>query len=264
LLVLAAGCGRFGFGDHAATADASIDAQLPDAGPPPVDYGSGCAVGLSFDEAMWTGAAGEVLDSCGNGNNGTDALGATRVDDPDRGRVAQFPNLQGCVLIPNAASLHATTGLTMSAWLYPTGLDAVDPYGVISKRTDYTNDDTEYDFFLWTDNTVWVDLDTHANRVQGTKGLANDVWQQVTVVFDGTQPEAQRISIYIDAVLDVQLPEPDTTLPPYASTLSIGCLPQLPATESQQSFFGKLDDVAVWTRAFSVAEVTAWHDATAH
>lgn len=231
---------------------------------PPADaqaiaFGAGCVLGLALDEPAWTGAAGEVRDACA-GNHGTAAGGATRIDDPARGAVGAFPAPSGCVKIGNAASLHATTALTLSAWVYPEALDGVNPYGILAKRSDFDFDDAEYTLFAWTDNTVWVDLDSRNDRNHGTTPLVNGRWQQVTMVFDGTRPAAQRVALYIDGQLDAVLPETSATLAPYAAPLSIGCLPDPPDTEL--GLGGRIDDVGIWTRAFSTAEVTAWYDAT--
>jgi hypothetical protein len=152
----------------------------------------------------------------------------------------------------------------MSAWIDPASLDGVNPYGVIAKRNDFMNDDAEYTMFVWIDNTVWVDLDSRNDRNHGTRTLRNGVWQQITVVYDGTRPQAQRVAIYVDGVLDAELPESSASLATYASALSIGCLPEEPSTKPQIALGGRIDDVGVWTRAFSAQEVTAWYTATKH
>jgi len=268
--MLVGGC-RLNFdASTARPADADTDADpddamaVPDApGPPVVDFGAGCAVGLAMDEASWTGAAGEIRDACGD-NNGAAVEGASRVDDPVRGTVGEVPVPSGCIKIADAPTLHATTGLTMSAWINPAALDGVNPYGVIAKRNDFTNDDAEYTMFVWIDNTVWVDLDGRNDRNHGTRALINGAWQQITVVYDGARPQAQRVAIYVDGVLDAEVPESSASLTPYASTLSIGCLPEEPSTKPQIALGGRIDDVGVWTRAFSAQEVTAWYVATKH
>jgi MSHA biogenesis protein MshQ len=251
LLVLApllAGCGRLAF----------------DPTDPTTEFGAGCVVGLPMNEPTWTGQAGEVLDSCGGDNRGTAVQGAQPVDDAVRGRAGAFPVPSGCVQIADAPALHATTALTLSAWVYPTTLDGINPYGVIAKRTDFTMDDAEYTMFVWTDNTVWIDLDSRNDRDHGTRPLRNGQWQQITMVYDGALPIPQRVKIYVDGELDAMLRETSASLTPYPSSLSIGCLPELPATKPQIALGGRIDDAGIWTRAFSAAEVTAWYQATQH
>jgi Concanavalin A-like lectin/glucanases superfamily len=100
------------------------------------------------------------------------------------------------------------------------------------------------------------------DRAQGVATLVNGTWQQVTVTYDGTLPPAERVNIYVDGVHDVTLPESSSTLTAYGSDLSIGCLPELPATTTQIGLVGRIDDAVVWTRAFTATEVLAWYTAT--
>jgi hypothetical protein len=118
LVSLVLGCGRLSFDAPGRVADAGADAA--------VAFGASCAVGLAMDEAVWTGAAGEVLDSCGGGR-GTAVQGAQDVDDTARGRTGEFPVPSGCLKIADAPALHATIALTLSAWVYPLALDGVNP-----------------------------------------------------------------------------------------------------------------------------------------
>lgn len=246
----AAGCGRVAF-DGAS--DAMTDAQ---------NFGAGCVVGFHFEEPAWTGAPGEVIDDCGGDQSGSITGGAKRVDDDVRGRVADFnTTTDDCVVIPDQIKLRLTGAATMSAWVFPTALDAVTPYGIIAKRT---NDSSEvaYAMFAWTGNHVWVDIDEENDEVEGVRALANGRWQQVTVVYDGTRAASERVQIYIDGVLDKTGAESSATITQYASSLHVGCLPQTPPTANQQSFRGKLDDVGIWNRAFTSAEVEDWYQAT--
>lgn len=215
-----------------------------------------------MEEPAWTGTVGEVRNSCDGGNPGTAVQGAARVDDAIRGRVGEFPAPSGCIRIANTPALHASTGLTLSAWIYPLGLDGLNPYGVIAKRTDFANDDAEYTMFVWSDNNVWVDVDSRNDRNHGTKQIVNGQWQQITMVYDGTQLESQRVWIYVNGAIDASLTETSASLMPYPSTLAIGCLPELPPTKPQIALAGRIDDAAIWTRAFSPQEVADWYMAT--
>jgi hypothetical protein len=251
--ILVVGCGRVEFDRVTGAPDAD--------GPPTVSFGAGCAVGLEMNESGWSGAADEVRNRCDAGH-GAAVQGAGPVDDAVRGRVGQFPAPSGCVRIADAPALHATTGLTLSAWIYPLALDGTNPHGVIAKRTDFTNDDAEYTMFVWTDNNVWVDIDGRNDRNHGARQLVNGQWQQITTVYDGTQPAPQRVRIYVDGVLDAVVGETSASLTAQPNALSIGCLPELPATGPQIAFAGRIDDAAIWTRAFSAQEVADWYQRT--
>jgi hypothetical protein len=79
------------------------------------------------------------------------------------------------------------------------------------------------------------------------------------MVYDGSLLRGERIHVYLNGALDSVGPESSTSITPDGSPLAIGCLP---LDGLVQNFIGELDDVAVWTRAFSAAEVAAWYDAT--
>jgi len=226
----------------------------------PVDPGSllnGCALLEHMDEPAWTGTAGEVGDACGGDDNGTALGGITTVDGGVRGRAGSFDG-NGCIEVEDAASLHASTGLTISAWINPSGLDGVNALGIVSKRTD-ENTDEAYSVYAWEGDVVWVNLDGEDSRFMGKVGLENGTWSQVTMVYDGTKDIQQRASVFIDGGLDVTSGEASAALPAATSLLHVGCLPSSIAV---QNFKGLIDEVAIWTRPLSGAEVAAWHDMT--
>lgn len=242
-----AACGRVGYD---ASTDAGVDASRE-------QLLAGCAVYLPLDEAAWTGAAGEVTDVCG-GHHGRAVGGATTVDDLERGRVGVFPGGAGCVVIADQPSLHPSTALTLSAWLRPTGLDGDQEYGIISKRRDYLVD-TVYSLFVWTQDRLWADLASENDRFSVAPPAVADTWQQVTVVYDGARPPAERVAVYRDGGGRSLAADADATLPDLASGLHVGCLP---LGQPAQGFVGALDDVVIWHRALTDGEVEAWHHAT--
>jgi hypothetical protein len=175
-----------------------------------------------------------------------------------RGRAGSF-NGTGCVRIDDAPGLRATRELTMSAWIKPATLNGVDAVGVVSKRID-TGMMSAYNVYVWTGNKVYVDLDGENDRFSGERVIANDAWTQITVVYNGDVAQAERVRVYLDGVLDVVATETSPALPAFTSPLNIGCLPSSIAV---QNFIGLLDEVVVWTRALTPAEVVAWHAETA-
>jgi hypothetical protein len=222
---------------------------------------NGCVLALHMDEAAWTGAAGEVKDDCGNDNAGTlSGTGTTTVAHGAHGRAGNFTG-DGCIDIANAAALHGTTGLTLSAWMFPTMLDGGNnnANGLISKRND-ANDQPEYSLSVWTGFRVYVDLDTPNDRFASPAVISTNTWTQVTLVYDGTLPLAKRAQLYISGRLDATQPETSASLTPYTSALHIGCTPAPSASPpTQQGFIGQLDEVAIWNRPLTEDEVAQWY-----
>jgi hypothetical protein len=243
------------------------DPGPPDAPPPPdVLTGSlrtGCVLALHMDEATWSGAQGEVKDDCGNDNPGTlVGLGGMTVPAGAHGGAGSFSG-SACIDIPNAETLHAGTGLTLSAWILPTKLNhGEDANGVISKRTSGMVEN-EYSMAVWMNDNVYVDLDGEVDRFASATVILERVWAQLTVVYDGTRPMAQRARVYVNGTLDVTRPETSATLTKYPSTLHVGCMPAPTAMDpTQQNFIGQLDEVVIWNRALTDAEITQWYTNT--
>jgi hypothetical protein len=220
-----------------------------------IDLTRGCVLKAPMDEASWPGTGSPVLNSCGGSGGRLTGAGAMPMTDPTRGGVGSFSG-DACVDFTSSPSLHGTTGLTMSAWIRPTALNGQTSNGVITKRLDRSVQ-SEYALFVWTSNHVWVDLGD-SDRYSGTATLSNGQWVQLIAVFDGTRPIADRVRLYINGVLDplqhATIGNLGTTLPSYDAPVHIGCTPA-PSAQTQQTFTGQLDDVTVWNRALSDAEI---------
>jgi hypothetical protein len=217
----------------------------------------GCVVALHMDEDAWTGAAGEVRDDCGGDNPGTLKGAANTVAGGVHGRAGSF-NGSACIDIPDAQTLHGATGLTLSAWIFPTQLDNANANGVISKRIGMANQ-SEYNLYVWTNDRVYVDLDGENNRFNGVTTIKNNAWTQLTMVFDGSKPEAQRVTTYVNGKIDITSSESSASLTAYTSALHVGCMPApTAAPPSMQYFTGQLDEVVIWNRALTDTEIALW------
>ena len=64
-----------------------------------------------------------MTDASGNGNNGT-ITNATWAPAGKFGKALQFNGTNALVTIPDAASLHLTTGMTLEAWVNPSTVNA--------------------------------------------------------------------------------------------------------------------------------------------
>lgn len=246
LLALCAGCG-------------SVNPPPLDA--PGLDLMRGCVLKAQMEETSWASAS-SVLNSCGDAGGTISvtpsgaAVGAAPVADATRSRVGSFSGDATCIDFANSPALHGTTGLTMSAWIRPTALNNVDSFGIITKRSDRSVK-SEYSLFVWTGNHAWVDFGD-SDRYSGTATLSNNVWVQLTAVFDGTRPASDRVRLFINGVLDplqhMTIGNLGTTLPSYDAPVHVGCTPA-PAAMTQQTFNGNLDNVTIWDRALSDDEI---------
>lgn len=160
----------------------------------------------------------------------------------------------GCLVFADAPALNPTSTLTLAAWVRPRGLDGVEPHGLFSKRADYLVQ-SQFTFFIWQGDRLWVDLDTEDDRFGGTRALQNDRWAHVALVYDGRLDAGVRARVFVDGTLDVVAPETSSSLAPQPVPLVVGCLPN-PAGGLNQSFEGDLDEVAMWSRALSDGEVS--------
>jgi hypothetical protein len=76
---------------------------------------AGLVVSYKMNEASWAGPPPQVMDSSGNGNNGTAGGGANTASDPMFGTVGSFSGSGQYVTVSGSESL---TALTYVAWVY--------------------------------------------------------------------------------------------------------------------------------------------------
>lgn len=261
-LAATAGCGRLGFERPVADSSDAVVDTAPDAG---FDVKAACAVLLHMNETAWIDHSGagtpppgatDLFNECDAANPGLASGNPGPIADPIRGMVGDF-NDRSCVQLTRETGARATTAVTTSAWLRMTG-DPAGSFGVVSKRVDVSVG-AEYNMFVWTDSRVYADIDDLNDRFSGIGAVPTGTWTQITMVYDGAQAPAERVRIYLNGMLDKVGGETSATIPQSQSPLSIGCLP---IRGIAQSFVGQLDDVGVWTRAFSDADVTAWYEQT--
>lgn len=213
-----------------------------------------CVLLLHMDEAAW-GSPGAVKDTSGSGNHGS-ATGSAVTTSAGKFGGAALLDGAGWVTVPDSASLRATTNaLTVTAWIFPTGLtDGTASPGIVSKRKAF-GQNVAYTLFLWTNNEAWVDI--QATRYSSDFVFSNGQWTHVAVVFEGAATDlARRTRIYVNGVLN-KTSTADPSLAPNTEDLLIGNLPG-----GGNMFVGRIDEVAVWNRVLSDAELAALGTAT--
>ncbi len=215
---------------------------------------SDCVLLLHMDEASWSGA-GAVKDSSGLMNDGTPVGNATTTPSGKFGAAGLFDGTTSWVDVPDSASLHATTAITYAAWVYPTGLtDGTPAPGIISKR-QAANVNVAFTMFIWTANQVWVDLPNA--RFNSSAVLSNGQWYHLAVVYDGTLADPnQRATLYVNGAFDMA----HSAAPSIAANTEDVLIGNLP--EGGDLFAGRIDEVAIWTRALGATEIAGLYAAT--
>jgi len=204
-----------------------------------------------MDESSWNGTSGEVIDSSGNGNNGTSYGGAT-TGAGKFGNGGSFDGNDDYVDVGDQSSLEGMTYLTVTAWVKPIQNSGEDNIIIVDKRYS-----SAYRFHIYdtnqTDNVgtlvAWINNEPLSSGV--SIDMTGNVWQHVTLTYDGTNG---KVDFYLDGQLLRTLfinPNPIGT---NTTSFKIG------KSTSTQYFKGTLDEVRIYNRALSPREVRALYE----
>jgi hypothetical protein len=196
------------------------------------------------------GGGASIVDSSIHGNDGTISGNPTWVPG-QHGLAMAFDGIGDVAQVPDDASLNLTTGMTIAAWIRP-GLGATQD--VVKKATNGSLDGYELSLASPTSaagQKFFVRLNQVASgdtyRVNSTANYPTDgTWVHVAATYDGTT-----IRLYIDGVLDASAPGP-AAIATNSVPLSIGG-----QNGGTRLFTGAVDDVFLYDRALSVAEIQA-------
>ena len=235
--------GTAGNGPHSLTAvarDADGHATTSDAVTVTVSNGiAGLVAAYGFEET--TGTA--VTDSSGSGNAGTIA-GATRSASGKYGRALSFDGVNDLVTVPHAASLSLTTNLTLEAWVRPAAISGKWRTVLMKERTGGMA------FALY----AVADLPRPSANVFasgseidaiGPAQLPLNTWSHLAMTYDSIT-----MRLYVnDQVATRPLTSPVVTA---TGAVRIGGNNIWP-----EWFSGLIDEVRVYSRALTAAEVAA-------
>ena len=192
----------------------------------------------AFNEGTGT----TVYDSSGNGNNGT-ITNATWTTSGKYGDALVFNGTNALVTIPDAASLHLTTGMTLEAW--------VDPSTVTSAWRDviYKGND---DYWLEATSTkskfpaAGATVGTSDVATYGTAALKASTWAFLTETYNGST-----LSLYVNGTQVLSLAE--------AGNIATSTDPLQIGGDSiyGQYFKGTIDEVRVYNGALTAAQITS-------
>jgi hypothetical protein len=195
----------------------------------------GLVAAYGFNEGSGT----VVNDASGNGNNGT-INGATWTTSGKYGNALNFNGTNALVTINNAASLQLTTGMTLEAWVYPT---VSGPWwgDVIYKGND------NYYLEGTSDNSGFPAMGATlpgTPPLYGTGVLALNTWAHLAATYDGAT-----MRLYVNGV-QVASRAQTGTIVTSTNPLQIGG-----DSIYGQYFTGRIDEVRIYNRALSAAQI---------
>ncbi len=224
-------------------------------GPAPIDaVGLAPATPASGPIAHWSfdQTEGTILaDDSGNRRVGT-IVGATFVNDGRFGSALHFQP-GNSVTVENFPD--PTPSWTFSAWIRISNEDAaVDDLGTAVSTEDYQKGGWEFQTYGRSSGVLWHFgyLSEPPSRYvhYEKRGFETGRWAHATIVRDG---DANVLNIYSDGALEEsQAPVPPML--PGTPTLSMGKWKGM-----DRLFAGALDDIAIYQRALSAAEVAELH-----
>jgi chitodextrinase len=196
----------------------------------------GLVAAYSFDQG--TGSA--LTDSSGNENHGT-ISGAIWTASGRFGSALSFDGTNDVATVNDASSLDLTAGMTLEAWVFPTGLTQWRPV-IVKERSGHAayalhgNTDT---------NRPGGEISLPANRdVRGTTTLPVNTWTHLAVTYDGTM-----LRLYVDG-LEVASRAVSGSIVTSTGALRIGG-----HTNRAEYFQGRIDEVRIYNRALTAGEI---------
>ena len=194
-----------------------------------------------FDETSGT----QVLDASGNGNHGT-LSNATRTTQAKFGRALSFSGSNSLVTVSDSNSLDLTSGMTLSAWVYPTTWASGWKTVIMKERSGglayalYANSDAGLP------NST-LSIGSYDRQLTVGSHLPSNAWTHLAATYDGT---TQRL--YVNGV-QVGSRAQTGTLDVSANPLRIGGN----TVWANEYFQGLIDEVRIYNRALSQAEIAA-------
>src|SRR5258708_3874484 len=199
---------------------------------------TGLVAAYAFNEGSGT----TVADVSGNNNNGT--IGAATWTTAGKfGSALVFNGTSAQVTVPNATSLQLTTGMTLEAWVFPTG-SLASWRAVLDKNVD--------GYYLMASSDpnnrpvvggTWTGGNQNA---AAPTALALNAWTHLAATFDGAT-----VRLYVNGA-QVASQAQTAPLATTTGTLQIGG-----DSYPNEFFAGRIDQVRIYNRALTQAEIQA-------
>ncbi len=194
-----------------------------------------------LDEITWSGVAGEVIDSSGNGLHGQSVLGTT----PLPAQVCNGASLDGSssyIEVADNALLDIPDELTVTTWIFANTIPGSGLMSILSK-------DENYEFHINSSGQInwWWGGGSQELTTTGT-ALTSGNWYHIAIVYSDASDEQ---TIYIDGV--------SRGVNNQSGALTLNNDPfQIGADQgfSGREFDGLIDEVRVYNVALSAADIT--------
>ncbi len=199
---------------------------------------TGLVAAYGFDEGSGT----TVTDASGNGNNGT-ISNATWSTAGKYGDALQFNGTDALVTIPDAASLHLSTAMTLEAWVNPSQV------GGTWRDAIYKGDDN---YFLEASSpngsapAAGMIAGGSSAHAYDTSALAANAWSYIAETYDGST-----LQLYVNGTQVASTAHPGA-IATSTSPLQIGG-----DSLYGQYFAGLIDNVRIYNTALSAAQIQA-------
>jgi N-acetylneuraminic acid mutarotase len=202
-----------------------------------------------FDE----GSGVVAYDSSGNGNDGNLTNGPTWTSGKIGGALS-FDGVDDFVVIPATSDLDLQT-LSIFSWVYSSNYIQD---GFIFEKTTNGFSNTQYNLFLWNNNKIYLRTKPPNAGSEYEGDLRTDTnlssWNLISGTYDGA---SKKIYINSNMVASMSWSSPVDTNPNGIS--KIGAYSNS-SGGSDYCFNGKLDDIRIYNRALSAAEVQALYN----
>jgi len=197
---------------------------------------AGLVASYAFEEASGTTTA----DQTGLGHTGT-ISGATRSTLGKFGRALSFDGASDWVTIADANDLDLTTKMTLEAWVFPATTNNVWR-AVIAKEL---SGDLAYAMMARSSSGRPYGLISNGGEqlAQGTSALPANTWSHMATTYDGSA-----VRLYVNGALVA-------TKPAIGSIVTTNLPLHIGGDALNEWFSGRLDDVRVYNRTLTQAEI---------
>jgi hypothetical protein len=194
----------------------------------------------SFSES----SGNTILDSSTNRNNGRIVNGAIRTTQGKYGSAINFDGINDRISIPDSSSLDLTNGMTLEAWVYPT--KSMSHWSTVLMKEG--NNKLIYTLYAHGEmaKQYGIIFSNGAEQISdGGEALPLNTWTHLAVTYD-----KQQIKLYKNAQLISSKPY-NQPIEVSGGRLSIGGN----AVWSNENFPGLIDEVRIYSRALTQAEI---------